>query len=653
MDKPSATDQFFIPFRRLPELMIGLALLTCLLLTYWIYSPGLSGPLVLDDLWNLSPLGDNGGVDSLGKLRQFLFSNTSGPTGRPVAMASFLLDAQDWPAVVASFKYTNILLHLLTGTMLFWFSLLLAELTGLSRQHAMQVALVVTALWLLHPFNNSTVLYVVQRMTQLMALFALAALVCYLIARKLLTHRPTTAAVLLGLSLFPFGVLSVLSKENGALLLLQIIIIELLFFRHLAVTRFFKYWLRLGVVLPLLLALLYLLINLPDTLAGYDVRQFTLTERLLTETRVLLVYLGKILVPSISGNGVFHDDIIISTSLFSPLTTILSCALILALLFAAFTLRQRQPVLSLAVFWFFSLHILESSFIPLELYFEHRNYLPMIGPLFAIAYYFRRFLSEQEGLFALNWAKFSMLSLVAAVLTLSASLTLVSANTWGNALQLHALWAESKPQSIRAQIAYAAYLNAIGQPGLAMQTLQIAQRSFPNAATLQLSIWNQACEYDLPSSVSLEAIASNPQLEHFRDDINHPLGVLLENYFSQRCAYPDQDILISLFDRIEQLPLSTPRKASFYVLYSDLFVYFGMLDPTLINLTRSYELNRVPQLPIRQALHAASAGDLNAALVFLERAKLADAEDNPLLPSSMDEILSLERYFKAGLNAGQ
>ncbi len=639
------------PVERGQELLLGIALLALLLLVFWVYKPGISGPLVLDDLWNLQPLGEGGGVDSFSQLRKFLFDNNSGPTGRPVAMASFLLDAQDWPASIAAFKYTNILIHLLTGTLLFWFSALLAETTGLGRLHALQVGLLVAALWLLHPLNNSTVMYVVQRMTQLMTLFSLAALICYLLARQRLRESPGSAIVLLILCLFPFGVLSVLSKENGALLLLQIVIIEWLFFRRAGTTPIFRLWFRVGILFPLIIIVAYLALNFPDSLALYETRPFNLGERLLTESRTLLAYTGEILVPSISGNGVFHDDFLISTNLFSPITTLVSCLLILFVLVLAYRLHRNLPVLSFAVFWFFSLHILESSFLPLELYFEHRNYLPMIGPLFCIAYYARVFLNSESMSNKYKLEKKVLAVVLIAFLLLSTSMSRISANIWSDGLGLHAYWAEQKPQSLRAQTTYAEYLNAIQQPELALQRLQLASRYYPDEVTLQLFIWNQACEYGLASPLSLSDIANNPELEYYRDDVNHHLGILIENLIRRRCDYPEQQVLISLFELIGQLTLSPPRLASFYVFYSDLYVYFGMLDPALINLSRSFEINPVPQLPIRQALLAASAGDLNGALIFLERAKLADRVDSPLLPSTMDEILRIEADIEAAMAA--
>ena len=101
-----------------------------------------------------------------------MFSTFPDPPDVPVSMLSFLLDAQDWPANPAPFKYTNILIHLLCGLAFCWLSFLLSQLLQLSRAASAQIALFVMGIWLVHPLNVSTTLYVVQRMTQLMTLFA-------------------------------------------------------------------------------------------------------------------------------------------------------------------------------------------------------------------------------------------------------------------------------------------------------------------------------------------------------------------------------------------------------------------------------------------------------------------------------------------------
>ena len=89
----------------------------------------MSGSLLLDDNWVLQPLLEGGGLQSAAEVRQFIFANDAGPSGRPVAMLSLWLNAGQ-PLDVASLKLGNLLLHLLTGLALFWFASLLAQALG-------------------------------------------------------------------------------------------------------------------------------------------------------------------------------------------------------------------------------------------------------------------------------------------------------------------------------------------------------------------------------------------------------------------------------------------------------------------------------------------------------------------------------------------
>ena len=624
------------------EVYFGIGLAVLVLLTLALYWPGMTSPLLLDDSSNLSPLGENGGVNSLETLRQFVFGNSSGPTGRPVSMLSFLIDAQDWPPYAPAMKYTNLMIHCLCGLAICWFCFLLAQHLNMSQAHSGQLALLVSALWLLHPLNTSTTLYVIQRMTQLMALFASLSLVCYLSARRVIESSPRAATALLCLALFPFALLSILSKENGALLLLLIVSMELLFFRQQPLAGLHRWWYRIGVLLPLLIVVAYLVVSAPDSLVLYETRDFHLGERLLTQTRVLSAYLWKILVPTALGNGLFHDNFAISRSLLDPITTLPSLLFIAALLSSAFIWHRKIPVYSLAVLWFFSMHLLESSYLPLEIYFEHRNYLAMVGPIFAVAWYLRQGLSSNIA----KHLKQSLRILLAVIAFLTAWSTWALTNLWSDAAVLYPYWAEQRSDSIRAQITYSAYLRAVDLPEAAMERLEIARNYYPNEVTVLLNQWNYACESGLTAPYSLADISVNPDLEYYRDDINHHLLILLENLIGRRCDYPDMQTLVELFTRIGKFPLSTPRRSSYHFYFSDLYLFYGMLDQTLINLTRAFELNPVPQIPIRQAIISASAGNYGDALVFLERAKLADQSRNPLLPSFMNEISRLENDFR-------
>jgi hypothetical protein len=136
---------------------------------------------------------------------------------------------------------------------------------------------------------------------------------------------------------------------------------------------------------PWLLALVYLIYNPERLLSHYGFRDFTVIERVLTEFRIVIDYFRLIVLPNVGDMGLYHDDIIVSTSLFHPVSTLLSLLLIVGLLVSAFYAKAKYPLFSLGILWFFGGHILESTVYPLDLMFLHRNYLPSIGIFLALA----------------------------------------------------------------------------------------------------------------------------------------------------------------------------------------------------------------------------------------------------------------------------
>ena len=621
------------------------ALLVLLLVTSAVYWPGLSGPFLFDDYANLQELGLDGGVSDRESLQRFVFGNRSGPTGRPVAMFSFLLDGQDWPPRISNFKYTNIMIHLLCGLGICWLSYLLGKALRVSEQAAAVLGIATAAVWLLHPLNSTTTLYVVQRMTQLMTLFAVLALVCYIKGRNLMPSQPRSGLLLLCCSLFPFGLLSVLSKENGALLLLLIVALETTLFAGQPTTRLFRLWYRIGVLVPAGFLILGFCYMAWSGLDSYRFRDFTLPERLLTQARILVIYLGKIGVPSAIGVGLYHDEIPVSTSLIHPWTTLPALLAIIALLASGFRLRKTQPVFSLAVFWFFGMQVMESTIIPLELYFEHRNYISMIGPLFAMVWYGRLgFLRISS-----SWARGALAGVAASLLVVIAWLTLQISTLWGNPHQLYAYWALEKPGSFRSQWVYADYLLTMGDVQGAMERLEMARSNRPGEVSTLIHMWNMACENDLEPPVSLATIADLPGLVYYINNANPLVETLLENYLRRTCEYPDASTLERLLQRIAQMPQESNRLSNYLVIFSDFYVLQGNLDQALIQLSRAFALRPDPAIPIRQALLSASAGNFADALVFLERARQADDRRRPFIPSASGQIEQMAADFSRRL----
>jgi len=373
-----------------PQLLF---LLLCLL-TVAVYYPGLSGDYLFDDMTNL--LKNNRlNMESLdvASLQSASLSSDSGMLRRPVSMLSFALNRYFFGIDPYSYKVINLGIHLLTGIGLFWLARLIMlgyrqfHRPGLTPAAVTWLPVVVSGIWLVHPLNLTGVLYIVQRMTSLSALFLVCGLCLFAAGRMRMRSGRRGGLLLILAGLIGFGGLAVFSKENGALLPLYMLVLELSLFRFRdkagrldkTVTSLFV----LIVLIPGLLALAWLISHPGFITNGYNRRDFTLVERLMTEARILVFYLKMIVMPSISELGLYHDDIAISKGLFDPPATIQSLLFLAALLAAGFAFLKKLPLVSLGIFWFFAGHVLESSVIPLELAHEHRNYLPDFGIILA------------------------------------------------------------------------------------------------------------------------------------------------------------------------------------------------------------------------------------------------------------------------------
>lgn len=586
--------------------------------TAWVYTPGLTGPLLLDDNASLSALG--AGVNDWKTLLAFVFGNESGPTGRPVAMLTFLIDGQSWPVDAARFKQTNIILHLVIGTLVAGFTYVLVSIFSKRKIHTGIVALLVATIWLLHPLNVSTVLYVVQRMAQLSMLFSLCSLVLFMLGRQLVLSNERRAMLLLGLSTFPCALLAVISKETGVLVFVCIAMMEWTLFSRLDTTRLYRIWYKLAVVVPVSLLMLYIVFGTAGTYELYDYRHFGIFERLLTECRVMALYLANIGFPKISAFTLYHDGFSVSSSLFNPLTTLFSLLALGILIAVSVKQRASQPILSFAILWFFVWHLLESTFLPLELYFEHRNYMPMLGPVLAVCYY---------GVLALSRMQLPHGLLIGSVLTLcialvSALMTYQLTNLWGNSGALISHWAAEHPESKRAQTDVATLLGELGRPDLGLNQLRTVSSYYPNEVTLMLNTWNYSCRHGIQPPQTMNQIAQHKSLRYQYDDINYELRVLVDNVVQSSCGLTDRDDSLALLERVGTLPMQTRDRVVYNIIYSELLVFYQEYDAALKKLDLAYSLEPTADIAIRQSSLAGSVGKIDLALEIIENAYAAN-----------------------------
>lgn len=360
------------------RLLAWLLLALGLLVAVWVYQPGLVPLLVLDDYASIAPL-----LRPDAPPWQEVLISPTGPLGRPISMLSFLLDRAWQGPDLARWKASNLALHGGIAVLIFGVSGRIFRVTGHRLAHT--GAALVAVLWVLHPLHVSTVLYTVQRMTQLSMLCCLAGMGCYLRGRlSAPTHRWRRVWIYSA-----FGIwtpLAIFSKENGALLPLYLILLEATVLVGQSEPERQRLSVLFGIyLLGMTLAAVWVVAGLLNggELAVLQRRGFSSLDHLLTEARVLFAYLAEVIAPSRAQFGFFHDDFPVSDGLWSPPTTawaIVGHGLLLA---AAGALRRRLPGLALGVLFFYAGHLLESGIVPLELMFEHRNALPSFGVLLA------------------------------------------------------------------------------------------------------------------------------------------------------------------------------------------------------------------------------------------------------------------------------
>lgn len=426
---------------------IGCALLVIpVLVIYW---PGLSGAFIFDDF---STIVENTRlhVTALQPSLIWQAATSFDPGGtfgaRPLAMATLAVNHAVGGLNPWGYKFVGLLVHA-CNTVLVW--VLVNILLGLPtatvalKDRARHVAaFAVALLWAIHPIQVSSVLYVVQRMETLAATFMLAAMICYLRGRLCQIRscsgwRWFVAAVLLTL-------MGLLSKETAVLVPLYALAMELTVLRFAAsstsVERRWRWLYGLGVLAGFVI---FVAVVVPHYWSDhYLARNFGTWERLLTQLRVLPMYLLQIFVPTPGNLTFYYDNVLPSRGILQPVSTLLGGLLLSGLLATAVWARRRAPLVALGMLWFFASHLLTSNVIALELAFEHRNYLALLGVLLVACELILRAPAAARQL-VLPVA-------VVAVLAGSAGLTLIRSATWGDPLLLATELVVENPGSARA-----------------------------------------------------------------------------------------------------------------------------------------------------------------------------------------------------------
>jgi hypothetical protein len=453
-----------------------LVLTVALLLTTALYWPGLSGGFLFDDYPNIV---DNNGVQpqsaNLGSLVRAALSSPASDFKRPLASLSFAMNYLISGLDPYWMKLTNLVIHLLNGLLVFVLvrSLLVYETTPSDRKRQQLVASLIAAGWLLLPINVTAVLYVVQRMESMANLFVLVGMIGYLAGRRRMLNSPSTGGtsparsdwmgcLLCAASITIPTAIGCLAKETAAMLPLYAALMEWVLFGFKRFPMGTQSTLpkatgrdsRIGtlfvvvLVIPFVAGMAWLLPSVLSS-ATWVARGFTLSERLLSEARIVVSYIAWILLPTPNELSFYHDNFHTSTGLLSPATTLASILTLIGLIAEAIRLRRHRPLISLGILLFLGCQLMTATILPLELVYEHRNYFASMGLLLAVVPVLvplRRTSTQSPGTFSLaRW------TCLLGLLALWAGETAMTAAAWSSPLRLSMALAERAPDSPRAQ----------------------------------------------------------------------------------------------------------------------------------------------------------------------------------------------------------
>jgi hypothetical protein len=423
-------------------------LLTFVFLVYW---PGLGGGFLLDD-YPQFVTNDAMGLPqgwTVADILAALTSSDAGPFGRPVALVTFVVQRAIVGLDPWSYKLFNVVIHAANIVLVYLFIYRICQFVAFgarkySESECRDIALLSAAIWGVHPYCLTSVLYVIQRMTSLSVTFSLVAMISYITLRQ---HgwRSSRGLAFGALAICAFA-LALLTKETALLVPVYCFVLEVVFLRFKSRDGRRSLPLQVLYLFPMMILLAAIGLRLmtdPGLLERmYAGRPFGVEERLSTQVIILWSYLRNIFIPDIRSMGLHLDDFPLrSGGLSDPFVLIGALGHILFVGLALY-FRRKQQFFAFGVLFFYAGHLLESTAWPLELAYEHRNYLPMIGfcvMLGAALHSVIRRIGSRKGAVLFG---FVMLGLGGA--------TAVRSAQWGDPVTFALVEAEKHPDSGRA-----------------------------------------------------------------------------------------------------------------------------------------------------------------------------------------------------------
>ncbi|HET9843843.1 MAG TPA: hypothetical protein VFP93_04230 [Gammaproteobacteria bacterium] len=551
-----------------------------LFFTFILYWPGLYGPFLLDDLqtiemarvqvfhWN----------DWLSKI----VSNDAGPLRRPISILSFILTNFFFGDSPFAYKCINVIIHLLNSVLVY---VLLQNLLPYFSKNSLQqntwISIAITAFWTIHPLQVSTVLYTVQRMMLLSSFFFLLSLLCYVKFRLELGSKKTK--IFLFFSMLTSWILAIFSKENALLLPGILLAFEMLCYQTPQRSKVFILGSSIICFVLVLGGLAYYVNQYPTYALSFAEKGFTLPHYIFLQMQVLVFYLKLIVTPSLGLMGLYHDDFQLTQG--TPIW--LSVGILLLLCVIAIGFLKRYALLSFFIFWFFMHHSLESSILPLEPVFEHRNYLASLGIIAApILFLVWKFQTKH--------ARIALQVFGGSGILLIASLTWARVESFSSSEKFLIEAHYAHPLSSRTHIEWANFLFAQNEFGMALMALNRAHQLNPHNSGPLVHQFLTHCFIQAPSDTIYQESVTALSETSITPYTILVLDALVQNHFNHVCPNIPLSKSLTLIHAAIKNPLLEHKpsyRATLFHLQAGLLLLNQEPDKAIFALEQSFQLN--------------------------------------------------------------
>ncbi|GAB3371847.1 hypothetical protein GCM10027567_06750 [Spongiibacter taiwanensis] len=290
--------------------------------------------------------------------------------------------------------------------------------------------------------------------------------------------------------------------------------------------------------------------------------------------------------------------------------------------------------------FFYGSHLIESTTVSLELYFEHRNYLGTAFLFLPIVVFIYKNVSSK--VFALSSVVF---------LALLSAMTFQASRVWASYDSLVFSWAEAAPESPRAQQQAAMQLLNAGLENEAKAVTDTAVSRIPD--DLNLMIWKLVvdCKTDSVASSSVETVVSLASRTAY--DLRalayyQTLIGVVKHPGCRKLGWEELSQVVEALLRVrENANVRSARYAQIQYLLGMIAINTHSVAEAEVHFQQSLQSRPSPDAAMNMAAQFASAANFESALVFADKA-VKYIENGRIGSSgrSKDEYLNQIRDFQ-------